>query len=268
MTVKPLIDYTSYRQWLRDLLNESKKRNRIFTFEHISKNIKMGTSTFHMVLSGKRNLSVAQMIRLIRFLQLNAEEATVFEILVQYEQADEEETKAYYHKKLGEARRTHISNVMRTADANLFSRWYLPALYVYCSDVGLEEAKRNFAYIAHRLQIPVDELHLLFNRLEESLDKNMLQPKQHVFLKPVSTHSSLKKYLLELLEQSALKAKSCFTDPNHIFRASVLSVPKNEAQAIANKIQAVLNECASQHCYENNDNSAVIQIQYAVFPVL
>lgn len=268
MATRPIETYNSYRAWLRDVLVDGKKSQRDFTIEKLATCLDIAHSTLHMILNGQRNLSVKNMVRMSDFLRMSSKEAQVFELLVQYEQADDDEMKNYFLRRLNEVRKNVNEKTARTADESLFYHWYLPALYVLMMDLGPEKFASEISRLSKTLDVSEFSLEKIRKYLIDYVTRHQSNQGEHLLLKPFSSKESQRNYFLELLEQVAARVQKNFDNPENLFRASAISVPRNQMRLIAEKIQDVINEASCQHTYENKNESIVLQVQYALFPAV
>lgn len=132
--MQPLNTYLDYRRYLRDFYDEQKRRNPRYSHRLFA--LKAGlTSTgfFSEVLSGKRRLAHAAVLRFCKALKLNAQEQANFEILVAFNQAKTIEERNHHFSRLSAY---HAQRLQRGGDVAIVGReryefyrhWYHAAL--------------------------------------------------------------------------------------------------------------------------------------------
>ena len=99
--MQPLNAYLDYRQYLRDFYEEQKRRNPRYSHRLFA--LKAGLTSsgfFSEVLSGKRQLGPAAVLRFCKALKLNAQEQSCFETLVAFNQAKTIEERNHHFARL------------------------------------------------------------------------------------------------------------------------------------------------------------------------
>lgn len=96
-----LFNYTDYRAFLRDYYEGKKAGSRSFSYAVFSRLAGINSGSFiRMVLHGKRNLSPASIVKLIKALQLDHKQGAYFEALVLFNQATDDKEKDRYFERL------------------------------------------------------------------------------------------------------------------------------------------------------------------------
>ena len=119
-----IFEYSDYRKYLKDLLEDRKRVNRLFSHRAVLQ--KMGiTSTGFLanVISGRKNLTPAQVQKLAQIMKLKAAEARYFECLVLFNQAKSLEDKNNQMRRLVANQKVETKTLARK-QLNLFSKWH------------------------------------------------------------------------------------------------------------------------------------------------
>lgn len=162
--MQPLNAYLDYRQYLRDFYQEQKRRNPRYSHRLFA--LKAGlTSTgfFSEVLSGKRQLAPAAVLRFCKALKLNAQEQACFETLVAFNQAKTIEERNHHFSRLSayhahHAHRVHRDNVdiVGRERYEFYSRWYHAALRELIAVKPVRGKSRDdFAQLGQSLEPPI-----------------------------------------------------------------------------------------------------------------
>lgn len=119
-----IFEYSDYRKYLKDLLEDKKRVNRLFSHRAVLQ--KMGiTSTGFLanVISGRKNLTPAQVQKLSQIMKLKAAEARYFECLVLFNQAKSLDDKNNQMRRLVANQKVETKTLARK-QLNLFSKWH------------------------------------------------------------------------------------------------------------------------------------------------
>lgn len=123
-----IYQYSDYRKYLKELLEEKKKENRLFSHRAVLQ--KMGVSSTGFlanVLSGRKNLTPEQVQKLAHILKMKAAEARFFECLVLFTQARTLEERNACMKRLVANQRVE-TRALTKKQLNLFSKWHYVVL--------------------------------------------------------------------------------------------------------------------------------------------
>ena len=123
-----IFQYSDARKFLKDLLEEKKKENRQFSHRAVLQ--KMGVSSTGFlanVLSGRKNLTPEQVLKLGPILKLKAAESRYFECLVLFTQAKSLEDRNTQLKRLVANQKVE-TRALSKKQLNLFSKWHYVVL--------------------------------------------------------------------------------------------------------------------------------------------
>lgn len=93
-----ILNYTDYREFLRDYISQLPKKGR-GEISKISQALSVSPTLISQVLTGDKQLSPEQCFKLSEYLGLSPPEADYFLILLQEDRAGTKELKEYYQKK-------------------------------------------------------------------------------------------------------------------------------------------------------------------------
>lgn len=141
--MKPIFEYLNYREFLGDYYEENKASRAHFTYRYFATKAGLGSHIYlQMVIRGRRNLSHRSIPKFIQGLGLQGKEASYFESLVFFNQAQDSRVKSEYLKRLEEHRakgKGKAQAVRLKSRSSLFSRWYYPVIYEMANRVDFRE---------------------------------------------------------------------------------------------------------------------------------
>lgn len=123
-----IYQYSDYRKYLKELLEERKRENKLFSHRAVLQ--KMGVSSTGFlanVLSGRKNLTPDQVQKLSQILKLKAGESRYFECLVLFTQARSLEERNAHMKRMVANQRVE-TRALTKKQLNLFSKWHYVVL--------------------------------------------------------------------------------------------------------------------------------------------
>jgi uncharacterized protein (TIGR02147 family) len=161
-------------QVLRDDFATRRAADPRVTLAVYARELGLGPSALHMILAGKRNLTLAVVQRAAVALRLSPEERDHFETLYLRSQAEDEATRAHYDRKLrGRAAAVTPARRVRRGDQRLLAQWQVPVLLVWLWDMlgsaDVERLERDHAgWLARRLGLARAQLTELLDHCRRS----------------------------------------------------------------------------------------------------
>lgn len=123
-----IYQFSDYRKYLKQLLEEKKKENRQFSHRAVLQKMGISSTGFLAnVLSGRKNLTPDQVQKLAAILKMKAGEARYFECLVLFNQARSLEDKNAQMKRMVANQKVETKTLSRK-HLNLFSKWHYVVL--------------------------------------------------------------------------------------------------------------------------------------------
>jgi uncharacterized protein (TIGR02147 family) len=123
-----LFAYTDYRKFLKDHYEEQKAKDAKFSHRYFTMKVGFSSSGyFSDVLSGKKNLSGAFMLKFAKALKLSKEEEEYFLNLISFNQAKTLEEKNRYYEKMMTSGKVKVS-VLEPDKYEYFSKWHYAAV--------------------------------------------------------------------------------------------------------------------------------------------
>jgi uncharacterized protein (TIGR02147 family) len=160
-----IYQYSDYRKYLKQLLEEKKKENRQFSHRAVLQKMSISSTGFLAnVLSGRKNLTPDQVQKLAAILKMKAGEARYFECLVLFNQARSLEDKNAQMKRMVANQKVETKTLSKK-HLNLFSKWH----YVVLREMlYFHRLKDDYRTAARMLQpsITAEELEKAVRELE------------------------------------------------------------------------------------------------------
>jgi uncharacterized protein (TIGR02147 family) len=166
--MQPLNTYLDYRQYLRDFYEEQKRRNPRYSHRLFARKAGLtSTGFFSEVLSGKRQLAPAAVLRFCKALKLSSQEQACFEILVAFNQAKTIEERNHHFSRLSSshAQRLHrggvggiggIVDIVSQERYEFYRHWYHAALRELIAVRPVRGKSRDdFALLGQSLEPPI-----------------------------------------------------------------------------------------------------------------
>ncbi len=157
--------YIDYRQFLKDWLREAKKKNASFSYQLLADRAGFRSRSFlKLVMDGRKNISAGSVSKLNRVLSLEGESLSYFKDLVLFNQADSNELRAYFFKRLCGYRQHNAAKTIERNRDEFYSHWYhntvreLVTLLEFRDDYGLLGSMLEPEITAHEARRSVELL--------------------------------------------------------------------------------------------------------------
>ncbi len=117
--------YIDYREYLRDWLRQAKERNPAYSFQLLADRAGFKSRSFlKLVIDGKKNISAESINKLNRVLELEGESLSYFRDLVMFTQANSNDLRGYYFKRLCALRQHNAAKAIERNRDEFYSQWY------------------------------------------------------------------------------------------------------------------------------------------------
>jgi uncharacterized protein (TIGR02147 family) len=148
-----LLNYTNYRQFLKDYYLARKRADPRFSLRSLAQAARFPShGLLQYLMDGKRNLSKKTLVKLSLALGLDKERAQYFENLVFFNQAKSLEEKGFYYDKLVRSAGKSTFKKLDSSQLQAFRRWYTIAIREM---LGLAGFRGNAPWISGRFLPPV-----------------------------------------------------------------------------------------------------------------
>jgi uncharacterized protein (TIGR02147 family) len=155
---KTVFDFIGYREFLKECYGRLKKKDKKYSQRYFMQKLGAGsTGFFAEILNGKRNLNHQNVLRLVKILKLDPDEASYFENLVNFNQSRSEPDKRHWLQKMMESSKVN-PKILNPDVYEYFSKWYMTAIrellfyHRRAADPGEIGAKLNPAITADQVE--------------------------------------------------------------------------------------------------------------------
>lgn len=150
-----IFEYTDYRKFLHDWCEEQRERSKVFSYRNFARKGGISSSGFlKSVMDGSRNLTKEAIGKFVKAMDLDGEEATFFEDLVLFNQAETHAEKNHHYKRMMSCRRFLDAHKLEHDSFDYFSKWYYTAIREM---IVLPDFVEDHEWIASRLNPSVSE---------------------------------------------------------------------------------------------------------------
>jgi uncharacterized protein (TIGR02147 family) len=149
-----IFQYLDYRVYLKDWFAFERTKGKRTSLRAFSARILPALSSSGLlsgVLKGKKNLGPTLRTKFAKALQLKPREAQFFELLVQFNQAEDLEEKNQFFAQLSRFGKSK-AKLIHQGQYLFFSRWYYAVVWNY---FGINQKQKNTAHIAAAIYPPL-----------------------------------------------------------------------------------------------------------------
>lgn len=148
LLVKPT-SHLDYRDYLKSLYLQIKKLKSNYSYLLFAEDLGFSkTNVLHLIIQGKRPLSVKAGKKIATGLKLSGVDKNYFDILVQYQNARDSQKREQLFKKLLSAKNKSLGSIEDKSKLEFFSEWYHPTIYEMSY---LDDFQADASWIADRL---------------------------------------------------------------------------------------------------------------------
>jgi len=265
-----VLNYTQYRQFLRDYLDLAKETDPKFSLRAFAKKADFsGHGFLRFVLEGKRNLSQRTLLKLVLALELPKDKARYFENLVFFNQAKTLAEKNHYYGELLKSRKATAIRKLNASQFEIFKQWHPIAILEL---LGIKGFRPHPEWIASQLEPKVepkevqDSLKLLMQAGLIQKTANGYQAKDEA----ITTDDEVLNLLVHNyhVQMMALAAKSMENvEPDQRDISSVcLKIREADFPKLKQQIQWMRKEFRN-YAVEDGSGERVVQVNIQLFPL-
>lgn len=274
-TERKIFEYLDYREFLRDYYQSKKAANPAFSLRAFSDKIGFKAKDFiSRVMQGDKNLSTQSIQKIVTGLKFGKREASFFEDLVWFNQAETmDEKNSWFQKMQNElkiVRFTEGQHQLAFYQYQVYSHW---RHLVVRSLIGMYGFHGDFTSLAKSVHptITIEEAKESVELLEKcNLVKKNEDGSYELVNKDITTGDRTSKIALRGFHQHclALGAESIDRDPPTMRNISGLTLGISQAgyEKIVERMSAFRKEIA-QIANEDKDADKVYQMQLLLFPI-
>ena len=272
---RKIFEYLDYREFLRDYYQSKKAANPAFSLRAFSDKIGFKAKDFiSRVMQGDKNLSTQSIQKIVTGLKFGKREASFFEDLVWFNQAETmDEKNSWFQKMQNElkiVRFTEGQHQLAFYQYQVYSHW---RHLVVRSLIGMYGFHGDFTSLAKSVHptITIEEAQESVELLEKcNLVKKNEDGSYELVNKDITTGDRTSKIALRGFHQHclALGAESIDRDPPTMRNISGLTLGISQAgyEKIVERMSAFRKEIA-QIANEDKDADKVYQMQLLLFPI-
>ena len=272
---RKIFEYLDYREFLRDYYQSKKAANPAFSLRAFSDKIGFKAKDFiSRVMQGDKNLSTQSIQKIVTGLKFGKREASFFEDLVWFNQAETmDEKNSWFQKMQNElkiVRFTEGQHQLAFYQYQVYSHW---RHLVVRSLIGMYGFHGDFTSLAKSVHptITIEEAKESVKLLEKcNLVKKNEDGSYELVNKDITTGDRTSKIALRGFHQHclALGAESIDRDPPTMRNISGLTLGISQAgyEKIVERMSAFRKEIA-QIANEDKDADKVYQMQLLLFPI-
>ena len=272
---RKIFEYLDYREFLRDYYQSKKAANPAFSLRAFSDKIGFKAKDFiSRVMQGDKNLSTQSIQKIVTGLKFGKREASFFEDLVWFNQAETmDEKNSWFQKMQNElkiVRFTEGQHQLAFYQYQVYSHW---RHLVVRSLIGMYGFHGDFTSLAKSVHptITIEEAKESVELLEKcNLVKKNEDGSYELVNKDITTGDRTSKIALRGFHQHclALGAESIDRDPPTMRNISGLTLGISQAgyEKIVERMSAFRKEIA-QIANEDKDADKVYQMQLLLFPI-
>ena len=135
IALEHLFDYDDFRKFMQDYFEEQKKMRSVFSHRFFAAKAGFSSSSYCLnVIRGRFNLTPKSIEKISKAMDFEPLQKTYFEVLVQYNQAQQVDERDQAWKQILQIRKqiefTHIT----TREQAYFSKWYYPVIRELAAD--------------------------------------------------------------------------------------------------------------------------------------
>ncbi|MBI3016656.1 MAG: TIGR02147 family protein [Deltaproteobacteria bacterium] len=267
-----IYQYKNYRDFLKDFYVGKKKFNPRYSYAVFSQKSGLASPNYlKRVMDGTRNITHNNLRNFIVGLSLAKKEATYFENLVQFNQTEQKEVKAFYFGELSKVSKNKDDSAFKI-DAQFYeylSHWFYVAIHEL---VNLSDFKEDLDWICAALKNKITkpqakkalELLITMGFLKRTAQGRLIQvyPKLE-YLQEVKNLAIQKfhQQMLDLAKESIAQEEIYERDPSSL----TVCVKEKDYESIKKRIEEFRDELNSKFSCQPGEGKEVLQLNFQLF---
>ena len=265
--MKPLFSYTGHRDLLSDFY-EAKKKHGSYSYRLFSEKAGIRSPNFlKLVIDGKKSLTVENIHRFAKAMELRPLETEYFEALVLLSQASSDFEKSYYRQRILKLKAHAVeSSRPRNLEA-LMSDWYFPAVLTALDQV---DEKSDLAEVARKCGIPQDLLYRVIEILSRSGALEIKNNRyrildQHINLEDRKATSRAHREFIRRQLEISKRALDQSYGKNAKFACQTFTFSKKNLHLYNDQIHSMMD--VIYKISDNDERDAIAQLNVQFFPL-
>jgi uncharacterized protein (TIGR02147 family) len=265
-----LLNYTNYRQFLKDYYLVHKKINPKFSLRYLAKKANFPShGLLAYLMEGKRNLSKKTLVKLAFALGLNQEQTHYFENLVFFNQAPNLEAKNFYYEKLVRSPAKSTFTKLEASQLQIFRKWYN---IVIREMLNLKGFRNSPAWISSQL-LPKVETYEVEESLSMLLTSGIIKKTANGF-KPadadITTDDEVKSFLVKNYHAQMLKvagwAQDEISGKERDISSVCFAIKESELPNLKKQVQLMRKELRN-FAAADGEGERIVQVNIQLFPL-
>lgn len=124
----PVTGFNDYRSWLREIYSQAKGLDPSYSYSKLSNDLGLSSSNAHLVISGKRDLTLRTSAHIVKALNLAAKQKKYLEALVNYEHAKSSLERDKAFKTILKLKTKTLETSLDKNQLAFFTHWYHAAI--------------------------------------------------------------------------------------------------------------------------------------------
>lgn len=271
MHLRSIFQFDDYRSYLEHFYEVKKAGVSGYSYREFAEAADLGSANYlKLIISGAKNLTIANIHQFAKALTLTGTEYEYFEALVLKNQSKGERESEYYHQKLVQLKKNKPKSKSTGSMRDLISEWYYPALLISLDGVAVKEISHFQSQMAKRLGIlesKVESAIQIFTKSEvvEIVDGAYHLEARHLYaLDSKSREMAHKKFLGSQLQLSQKFLQEKY-DKGAKFHCHTIKIKKESIDILNEKFKEYLSEVTALSDELVGDD--LIQINAQIFSI-
>jgi len=264
-----ILNYNNFRAFFYDEYEYKKKTEKYYSYRKLATNYGLNpTNYFHLVIQGKRNLSLKSLQTILKNLSWASQQKRYFECLVLYNQEESLEKKAKHFEKLNKILGKQRS-FLKKEHFSYFGHWYLPVIRELISLKGFV-SHLNWMSKKLRPHIPENLIREALSVLEKlkfikKIKGKWAQSEEHLATEDEVSSEVLFNYHLNLLDLS--KQSLEYPAEDRDIAAMTMSVSQDQFASLKQRVRDFRDEIQQELETAKVESSMVCQLNMQLFLV-
>lgn len=267
-----IFEYTDYKLFLMDYYSFRKKNSRHFSYRYFAQKTNVSSSVLKDIISGRRNLTLAVMVKYAGAMNLSAREIKYFEVLVTFNNTKKNTEKNGCFTEMIRIRGRSGLKFIGENHYAFFSRWYHSAIREL---ITLSDFKEDYDWIAKRLTPTITttqaknsiDLMLEMGIINRDNRGNLIQKDAVISSEYEMASAALRNYHTQMAE---LAMRSIEKTPRELREISSLTLGLSDkcVSRIKERIRIFKEEILTMVIDDKSDSDTICQFNFQLFPLI
>lgn len=269
--MKSIFSYTQYRQYLRDYYAYRKSHYSGYSYARFAHEAGLNSPNYlSLVSDGKRNLTISNIHQFANVLQFKDDELRYFESLVLENQAENENEKKFYRRRLSEIRSSKPKVSTKVKSHPISGKWYFPALLLMLhgrTRAEVENLVTTELGLPSREGMEAIDLVLQSGLVKQDGSQFKLLIEHLTIQDQKSMAVAQEIFIREQLSLSVEHFKHHYKDGRAKFVSHTMTAPKHSVVAVADGLHEKCENLSAKFDSEDTEEASkeILQINIQVF---